>query len=593
MKTRYYIAIAAATLVMGGCSDSFLDHNPDERTEIDSPTKVVQLLAHAYPDGNPGWLGEVYSDNLIDNQSPHLPSNPNESPVMAHYNFAQYYVSDNQSFRFEPATQAMYDEYDSPGQLWMGYYNSIAYTNFALDAINKLLAQGDSLTESLRAARGEAELLRAYDHFMLVSYFSNGYRGEASKNDVGVPYVTETENVVRKHYDRGNVYDVYQKIQQDLEAGLRDISDVNFTTAPKYHFNTNAAHAFAARFYLFSRQYEKCIEQANMVLGTDSVTTQRMTMDYSVFHGCSTTDDFCNAWQSPNRNNNLMLIPTSSVNARRFIGYRYSCAGPAVRAVYMMYNDLPLKSGYICPPQAIVSGMLFSISGNDYGFFNSKIWETFQFTNKVAGIGNPYVVYRAFTGNELLLERAEAKVMLGRYDDAAQDLMAYWNYGIASFSDADKHAYVDPQYARRLTPDLIRRYFGRKDNRNPNVLNDWNFASVMGLNIPEEAVKYMNCINQFRRFENSFEGMRLLDIKRWGMTVTHSVGVHSEIITAGPLSPKLNIEVPWESIQAGMQSSRDTTVVPGTGINTLSMPKVGVNQSKVVVTSNEKLRMKE
>lgn len=574
MKARYYIYLSAIAMMgLTSCSDSFLDHNPDERVDIDNETKVVQLLNSAYPDCNPSWLGEIYSDNLIDNMAPHIPSNPNDKEVLAHYNYSQYSLEDNQSFRFEPATQATFSSYDSPGQLWGSYYNSIAYCNFALDAIQQLEAK-DSLSESLRAARGEAELLRAYDHFMLVSYFSSAYRGEASKQDIGVPYVTETENVVNKQYDRGNVYDTYQKIQQDLEAGLADISDLNYTTAPKYHFNVNAANAFAARFYLFKHDYEKVIEYADKVLGTDSATTQRMTMDYSVFAGCASGDDYSTAWQNPSLNNNLLLIPTGSLLTRRVLGYRYSCAGPAARQVYMMHSDLPLKSGYICPVQALVGGMTFSSSSSDYGFFSSKIYEKFQYTNKIAGIGFPHVIYRAFTGSELLLERAEAKIMLGRYDDAANDLMAYWNDGLNSFTAADKAAYIATGYGRYLTKAMILNYYGTHNDDNTAILDDWSCAQKMGINIPAEAKPYMNCLNDFRRFENMFEGMRLLDIKRWGLTVTHEVGLESTPYTAKALSPKLNIEVPWESIQAGMQSSRDSNGVVVNGATSEERAKV-------------------
>lgn len=565
MKLKHYIYLSAVALVgFTSCSDSFLDHNPDERVEIDNPTKVVQLLNSAYPDCNPSWLGEIYSDNLIDNQSPHYPSNPNDKQILAHYNYAQYSLEDNQSWKFEPATQATYSSYDSPGMLWGSYYNSIAYCNFALDAIQKL-AQKDSLTEQLRAARGEAELLRAYDHFMLVNYFSTAYRGEASKNDIGVPYVTETENVVNKQYDRGNVYDTYEKIEKDLQAGLADISDVNFTVAPKYHFNVNAAHAFAARFYLFKHDYEKVIEHADAVLGTDSSSVQRMTMDYSVFANCSSADDYSTAWQNPTLNNNLLLVPTGSLLARHAFGYRYSCAGEAARQVYMMHSDLPMKSGYIVPAQALVSGMVFSSSSSDYGFFSAKVDEKFQYINKIAGIGYPKVIYRAFTGSELLLERAEAKIMLGRYDDAANDLMAYWNDGLNSFSTADKAAYIKTGYVKYLTKAMILNYYGKHNTDNSAILDSWSQASKLGVNVPAAAVPYMNCLNDFRRFENMFEGMRLIDIKRWGLTVSHKVGVNSDIVKADPLSPKLNIEVPWESLSAGMQSSRDSNGVVVSG----------------------------
>lgn len=58
MKLKHYIYLSAVALVgLTSCSDSFLDHNPDERVEIDNPTKVVQLLNSAYPDCNRFMVG--------------------------------------------------------------------------------------------------------------------------------------------------------------------------------------------------------------------------------------------------------------------------------------------------------------------------------------------------------------------------------------------------------------------------------------------------------------------------------------------------------------------------------------------------------
>ena len=94
------LAIAASS-----CSD-FLDHTPDERTEINTEDKVVGLLISSYPGAAPCWLGEISSDNLIDNMSPHLPSNPNDKPIMSHYAYSHYHRYDNELFKFEPAKSA-------------------------------------------------------------------------------------------------------------------------------------------------------------------------------------------------------------------------------------------------------------------------------------------------------------------------------------------------------------------------------------------------------------------------------------------------------------------------------------------------------
>lgn len=77
---------------------------------------------------------------------------------------------------------------------------------------------------------------------------------------------------VAPHYVRGTLAETYSKIAADIEEGLPLIND-NLYSVPKYHFNRKAAHAFAARFYLYYLQadksnYEKVIEYASVVLGT-------------------------------------------------------------------------------------------------------------------------------------------------------------------------------------------------------------------------------------------------------------------------------------------------------------------------------------
>ena len=552
-KIYSLFGLGLGLLAFASCSDSFLDKTPDERTEIDNVDKVVKLLVTSYPTANPSWVGEINSDNLIDNQSPHLPSSPNSKQVLSHYNYAAYDNWDNQLFRFEPASQATYGSSDSPGSLWQGYYSSIASVNAALQAIDKLEAEGNN-SETLRAARGEALLIRAYSHFMLANIFCPAYKDqEASKQAVGVTYMTEPETKVLVHYDRGNLADTYTKIEADLLEGLKYISDVNFNTAPKYHFNTAAAKAFAARFYLFKKDYKKVIQYADAVLGTDTAQLQSKLMDYSAFEGCTTAKDYGNAWQSPDRQNNLLLIPTYSVLGRRVLGYRYSCAGPAAREA-LMFHSSPLWNGYICPAQLLVSGQIFSVSGSDYGYFSCKIQETFEYTDPVAGIGYPHVVYRAFTNSQLLLERAEAEAMLGQYDKCAGDLMCYWNDALKSFSTADYNAYIKSGNTKFLTKPTLLQYYS--DKSNTNCFEDWDFAQQMGINVPKEAVPYMNCINDFRRLETVFEGMRFFDIKRWGMDLTHTVGLDSSPFKTTATSKERAIEVPWEALSAGLATSR-------------------------------------
>ena len=77
-------------LALTSCSESFLDKIPDERTDIDSEDKVINLLKSAYPSTSYQWVAELSSDNYIDNWAPHMPTKPWDPRVLSHYNYGSY-----------------------------------------------------------------------------------------------------------------------------------------------------------------------------------------------------------------------------------------------------------------------------------------------------------------------------------------------------------------------------------------------------------------------------------------------------------------------------------------------------------------------
>lgn len=559
IKYIKYTLAATMAVTLASCSD-FLDQLPDERTELNTDDKVEQLLMTAYPNTNYSWLCELSSDNLIDNQAPHLPSGPWDPQVLGHYNYSAYDRMDDEIFRFDPANSATHNSWDSPGMVWDGYYGSVAAANAALEALDKMRTPDGKLTKHQENLRAEALLIRAYSHFILVNIFSPAYKDEeTSATEVGIPYVTEPETTLRKDYDRSNVKNVYDNIQKDLEEALPKVTDTYYKK-PKYHFNTQAAHAFAARFYLYKRNYEKVIEHANAVLGTDSASVGNMMMNYAVFTDCATANDYANAWHSPYSNNNLLLLTTYSVYERRCFGYRYSLASTVARDVLMIHNS-PLWSGYYLSPIGIVGGFAWSSSSADYGFFTTKVGEHFEYSNKLAGIGSPHNIVRAFTSNELLLERAEANIMLGNIEAAKRDLRWYWNCSIDNFSAADKQAYFDTGHIKYLTDDIFYKYYMPGEN-NPNCFDDWNFTQQnisSSFIVPQDRVQFMNCLNDFRRFETCNEGLRLFDLKRWGIEWAHNIGNESVPYIMTGKDVRRAIEVPWETLSAGLATSRPTT----------------------------------
>ena len=67
MKKIKYIALSVcAALSLTSCND-FLDKLPDDRAEIDSNTKITNLLVSAYPAVSNIMLNEMSTDNVSDN----------------------------------------------------------------------------------------------------------------------------------------------------------------------------------------------------------------------------------------------------------------------------------------------------------------------------------------------------------------------------------------------------------------------------------------------------------------------------------------------------------------------------------------------
>lgn len=571
-NTIQLFAATALVLSFQSCED-FLDKLPDDRTEIDSVEKVQKLLMTSYPQVNYAWLCEISSDNLLDNQTPHLPSSPSKKQITTYYNYASYERWDDELFHFDLASMATYSDTDAPGSLWAGYYSTIASCNYALLALDELEAKGEPVTDKVKALRAEAQILRAYAHFCLVNIFSQTYIDDTDNNqNIGVPYVTEPETTMLKDYDRGTVASTYASIRKDLEEALPNISD-SYINVTKNHFNTQAAHAFASRFYLYTHEWDKVLEHANAVLGTDSASVERVMMDWSKFDDCAYLDDFTKVWQGPDQPSNLLLCATYSLLMRHGYGNRYSMAGEKCQDV-LLYSSNGLGKGIYGNPQLFVGGYLFGSNTHDYGYYPSKVGEEFEYSDKLAGIGYCHIIQRAFTTASLLLERAEAKLRLGDVQGCSEDICLYWNSAYNHFSDKNKEEFKN--YVLHLDDATIQKKYGqsieyieddmghttvkrKNSDRNCYTAEEWNeFANNVNgaYHITDAILCYQNCLNEMRRFETCYEGDRFFDLKRWGMNWVHQQGSEGEVIRIEGKDARRAIDVPWEAMASGLEPSR-------------------------------------
>lgn len=501
----------------------------NDSTELEpDDQQLADRLFMAYPDMSYGWLCELLSDNVIDLHAPHLPASPTD---------VQNYVTQPETTPYNDNDVALFgfdynntgDGNDTPQSLWEGCYQAINTANEViaqLQAMDENWKQQYGTSESLmgiseHAVMGEALLCRAYCHFVLANVFAPAYRDEQlSRNDQGVPYLTEpTASLPDVATARPTLTQTYEQIESDLTEGMQLLGYICFSRQPKYHFTPESAHAFAARFYLFKRDYAKVVEHANAVLGTHRDQLPSKLLNYAQFNGVQTINDLALLWQSPASANNLLLMDTYSLQFRHSLNHRFGHAGLALRDI--AWHQAPMWKPYLLLPAFIVGG---AFGNTQASIVSGKIAETFEYTDRVAGIGYVHLIRTEFTASELLLERAEAHLLMGDAGECLADLAAY-EQSRQSFLDGQSG--INKNYLSPLTQDIIDSHY--QDSSKSNCFADWNFTANLSPSFVVSAgqVPYMNCINDMRRYETAYTGRRFFDLKRWGIEYSHVMGADS------------------------------------------------------------------
>ena len=559
MKLRYKIFFLGLALVgLSACND-FLDKVPDTRVYLVNLDQLQQLLVTAYTQNNYANVCELSTDNVVDNNSP--------DDEGMRYHLSSYDQFDEQLYAWQDVDLDISDS-DSPSGIWSGCYAAIAAANAVLQKIDLFEETGEIEGEPIstsdrarmNAIKGEALLIRAYHHYILAQIFCMPYRGASiSQTLPGIPYATEPETRLDPKYERGTLQETYDKIEADLQEGLKYVVD-EFYEVPKYHFNVSAANAVAARFYTVKREYDKVVKYATAAFkGEDPATMRNDFWDQTDFYYYS---DVARYYSSVERPGNFMLIGTYSTFDRRFYGYRFACNRDAVRATIMGPGPSweSCKWSYRSGKKQITFSMMPCFSsmcasvGYDYGaFFVGNCFEQFEYTDKLAGIGYVHMVRPEFTSQETILLRAQANIFLGNLDAAFDDL-ALW---------CDEHLLTDESRNYNMTK-LTREQIIRFYNKNPGfgIIQDFHIDEVCPSDqyrVTDEILPYLHCVEHFRRIQMVHLGNRWFDIKRFGFEVTHKMGI-SDVYHLDVLDSRYAIQIPNEVIGAGLEPNERATV---------------------------------
>lgn len=523
MRNKLYLALTLAALALSSCND-FLDTMPDNRAEIDNEQKVQSILVSAYIDHEAVLVAELVSDN-VDNYGE---NNPNTDRWF------------DDTYAWNDETE---DSNESLNSFWESAFVSIASANQALQAIEEM---GGATTNTLKECMAEALLCRAYNHFMLANMFCKPYSSTAA-NDLGLPFIDKPETELDPKYERGTLAELYQNIDADLQKALPMVGD-SYYTVPKYHFNTKAAYAFACRFYLYYEKWEDALKYANLCLGSQP---RAMLRDWkSMAAMTQSSDAICNEYVNANSNANLLLLTGYSRLGIVFGPYRNYSRYSHGRYL-ATYEDMGAGNLWGNSSAFYLAPKVYTGTNMDKTIF-WKMPYIFEYTDPVAGTGYTRTVYPAFTTDECLLNRAEAYIMLKRYDEAAADLTTW----MQNFTKS----------SRTLSPDIITTFYNNVDysysdekGLSSTIKKHLNPSfSIEAEGSTQEAM--LQCMLSFRRIETMHAGLRWFDVKRYGIEIPRRVmnanGVpesKTDFLTKD--DKRRALQIPLKVRQAGLEAN--------------------------------------
>ncbi|MBZ4190288.1 RagB/SusD family nutrient uptake outer membrane protein [Niabella beijingensis] len=261
MKRSYYIIVLLTLFFSAGCK-RFLDTPYDNRVRPTLTEQYAQVLTDAYPARH-----EMFTDILTDDY--------------------QYYATLAQASineRFLP----MYlykDEYPQniptgPENAYSEFYAKIYRANVVIEGV----MSSERGTEEYKAAvMGEALLIRAYCHFMLVNLFSQHYDPATADKDLGIGLVTAVSQENKKLIKRNSVKEVYDQVEKDATEGIAFLKKGQaYVSKNPYHFSIASANAFMTRMELYKGNWDAAVKYADAVIAEKGRIVRDLAADLAV-----------------------------------------------------------------------------------------------------------------------------------------------------------------------------------------------------------------------------------------------------------------------------------------------------------------------
>ena len=144
---------------------------------------------------------------------------------------------------------------------WRRFYHTIYIANYIIEHQSEIT---EAKADEIRQMVGEAYMLRAYSHFILVNLFGEPYTHCNPGTTLAVPLsvVADVDAIL----SRSTVEAIYGQILSDIAAARQNLNVETWETTLNYRFNTISAEAFRSRVCLYMGNWQEALTAAKAVI---------------------------------------------------------------------------------------------------------------------------------------------------------------------------------------------------------------------------------------------------------------------------------------------------------------------------------------
>lgn len=242
MKIKTLIISILAALVLVACDD-FLDITPTGKVIAKTGDEYRALLTYEYkyfPKDR--YMTTVRTDEVIMDKS------KSSSTDLDAYLDLWRWKDDNPS----PTTT-----YFS----WRTYYHSIYIANYIIEHQEEIT---DATADEISQLVGEAYMMRAYCHFLLVNLYAEPFTHCNPAVTRGVPMQLQAD--VNAMPGSSSVEAIYQQVLADLAQAEQYLKVDKWEEGKNYRFNKSSVQALRARTYLYMGRWQDALDAADAVI---------------------------------------------------------------------------------------------------------------------------------------------------------------------------------------------------------------------------------------------------------------------------------------------------------------------------------------